>query len=144
MLTLEIVTPEKRVYESTVDSVVLPTREGEVGVLAGHIPLISILEPGELQIHKEGKDEFLAVDKGYVQVVADKVSVLTEAAIDVEDIDLDRVAEARKRAEDALENAKKNIDDIDPSELDKLESQVRFAIAQEFAKSKRRPPPMGS
>lgn len=136
-VTLEIVTPEARVYENTVSTVVLPTREGEIGILEGHIPLISILEPGEIQVEKDGKREFLAVDKGYVQIIANKVSVLTEAAIDVEAINMDEVLEARKRAEEALEDAKHNTE-IEPAELERLEAQLRFTLTQEMAKAKHR------
>jgi len=138
MLTLEIVTPEKRVYESTVTSVVLPTREGEIGVLAGHIPLIAILEAGEIEVVKEGVQDYIAVDKGYIRILGDRISVLTEAAIDIDHIDLDRVHEARQRAEKAIEDAKQN-KEIDPLELDKLESQVRFAMAQELTRTKHKP-----
>ena len=136
-LTLEIVTPEKRVYEGSVGTVVLPTREGEIGILEGHIPLVSILEAGEIQIEKDGKHDFIAVDRGYIQIIADKISVLTEAAIDVEQIDVEQVKEARARAETALEAAK-NEQDIDPSEMDRLEAQLRFTLTQEMSKMKRR------
>lgn len=135
-ITLEIVTPEKQVYADTVNAVVVPTREGEIGVLAGHIPLIGILEPGEIQIDKAGQQEFLAIDRGYVQVAGDKVSVLTEAAIDVESIDIDAVLEARKRAEQALEEAKKEPEHFEPVEMERLEALIRFSMTQEISKQK--------
>lgn len=135
-LTLEIVTPEKRAYHDRVSAVVVPTEMGEVGILESHVPLISVLVPGEIQVEKDGVHEYLAVDKGFVQVLGDKVSVLTEGAIDVQEIDLEAIAEARKRAEEALKAAKEN-KEIDPAEMEKIEAQCRFAIAQELAKTNR-------
>jgi len=64
-LLLEIVTPEKVVFSDKADSVVLPTTEGDVGVLSGHIPLLTTLTPGELQVITEGRTEYLTVDKGF-------------------------------------------------------------------------------
>ena len=134
-MLLEIVTPEEKVYSEQVESVVLPTVEGEVGILPGHIPLLTMLDPGELQIAADGKIESLAVDKGFVQVYGDKVSVLTEAAINVEEIDLSEVEKAQQRAEKALEEAEK--EGMDPAEIERLESLVRFSLQQKLLKRKR-------
>ena len=135
-LILEIVTPEKEVYSEKVNSVVLPTEEGEVGILPGHIPLLTLLAAGELQVTKEkGELEFLAIDKGFAEIQGDQVTVLTEAAIDIQSIDLSEVEEAQKRAEAALEEAEKS--DMDPEEIERLEAQVRFSIAQQLAKKRR-------
>ena len=135
-LLLEIVTPEKVVFNDKADSVVLPTTEGDVGVLSGHIPLLTALTPGELQVITEGKTEYLTVDKGFAQVLGDKVSVLTEGAIDVEEIDLSAVEEAQLRAEKALAEAAEQ--KMDPAEIEQLETIVRFSLAQKLAKEKRR------
>lgn len=134
-LTLEIVTPEKKVYSDEVDSVVLPTTEGDAGILAGHIPLLAMLHPGELTVTASGKTEYLAVDKGFAQVFGDKVSVLTEGAINVEEIDISAVEEAQARAEQALAEAVNS--GKDPAEIEQLETVVRFSIAQKLAKERR-------
>ena len=134
-MLLEIVTPEEKVYSEQVESVVLPTVEGEVGILPGHIPLLTMLDPGELQIAADGKIESLAVDKGFAQVYGDKVSVLTEAAINMEEIDLSEVKKAQQRAEKALEEAEK--EGMDPAEIERLESLVRFSLQQKLLKRKR-------
>tara|TARA_B100001248_G_scaffold262589_1_gene259795 strand:+ start:95269 stop:95697 length:429 start_codon:yes stop_codon:yes gene_type:complete len=136
-LLLEIVTPDGRAYSERVDSVVLPTEMGEVGILPGHIPLTTKLVPGELQVMHEGKPQSLAVDKGFVQVSAEKVAVLTEAAIQVEDIDIQEVLEAQRRAREALEEAKKE-HDMNPAEIETLEAFIRFTAAQQKAKEKKR------
>ena len=83
-LTLEIVTPESRVYSDTIDSVVVPTVEGEIGILPGHIPLLTQVEDGELRVTKNGQTQWLAVGGGFAQVEGDRVSVLAEHAIDEE------------------------------------------------------------
>ena len=134
-LLLEIVTPESKVYSDEADSVVLPTVEGEMGILPGHIPILTMINPGELMVSSAGKTEHLAVDKGFAQVIGDKVSVLTEGAINIEEIDLDTVEEAQARAEKALAEAETST--IDPVELEKLETIVRFSLAQKLAKQKR-------
>src|SRR5580692_6537523 len=101
-LTLEIVTPEARVYADTVDSVVIPTTSGEIGILPGHIPLLTQVDHGELRVTKGSSTQFLAVGGGFAQVAGDKVSILAESAITEEKIDEHAVENAMKRAEDAL------------------------------------------
>lgn len=134
MLTLEIVTPEGKAYTKEVEDVVLPTAEGEIDILPGHQPLITVIEAGEIQAGTGSGREFLAVDKGFARVLGDAVSVLTEGAIDVAEIDLSQVEEAQKRAEEALERAKQ--ENMDPAEIERLESIARFAIAQQLAKKR--------
>lgn len=80
-LTLEIVTPEARVYADTIDTVVIPTTTGEIGILSGHIPLLTQIEHGELRVTKNGVTTLLAVSGGFAQVEGDRVSVLAEHAI---------------------------------------------------------------
>ena len=133
-LNLEIVTPEKRVYSDTIETVVLPTTEGEIGILPGHLPLLTQLDAGELRVMKQGKPEVLAVGGGFVEVAADKVSVLAESAIEEEKIDETVVEDAMRRAEKALAGR----DDLDPAEVERLEGVVRFAVAQLLVKKKRR------
>lgn len=132
MLTLEIVTPEGKAYSKQVEDVVLPTINGEIDILPGHQPLITVIEAGELQVGTSEGREFLAVDKGFVRILGDAVSVLTEGAIDVQKIDLSKVEEAQKRAEEALKRAQE--EKMDPAEIEKLEAVARFAIAQQLVK----------
>lgn len=134
-LQLEIVTPDAKVYDESVDSVTLPTVQGEIGILPGHIPLLASLQPGEIQLTSGGTSENLAIDKGFVQILGDKVSVLTEGAINVEQIDLSAIKDARLRAEKALTEAEKM--GMDPAEVERLEAIVRFSIAQRLVKQRR-------
>ena len=136
MLSFEIITPTGIVYQAeNVSSVTLPTTSGELGILPGHIPLTAEIEPGEIDVETSAGTTKLAVDKGYARVLADRVSVLAEAAIDVKAIDLSAVEDAQKRAEAALEAARHQ-KEIDPAELERLEAVARFAIAHKLVKSK--------
>ena len=133
-LILEIVTPEARVYSDTVETVVIPTVEGEIGILPGHIPLLTQVGAGELRVLKNGKTELLAVGNGFVEIDGDKVSILAESAISEEKIDLDAAEKAMQRAEEALRGK----DSLDAAEVERLESIVRLAIAQIDLKRRRR------
>ena len=135
-LLLEIVTPEKKVYSNSVDAVVLPTDSGEVGILPGHIPLLVLLQPGELQVTLGTQTEYLAVDKGFAQVHADRVSVLTEQAIQVEEIDFGAMESARARAEEALAEARRKGED--PALVEEAERVLRFAVTAKLIREKRR------
>ena len=133
-LTLEIVTPEARVYSDTIDTVVIPTVDGEIGILPGHIPLLTLVANGELRVTKDGKEQFLAVGTGFAQVEGDKVSILAERAIVAEKIDEAAVEEAIKRAEAQLKDAAH----LDPAEQEHLHSVMRFAGVQLAIKRRNR------
>lgn len=133
-LSLEIVTPDARVYSDTIDSVVIPTVEGEVGILPGHIPLLTQVEHGELRVTKGSQTLLLAVSGGFVEIEDDRVHVLAEHAISEEKIDEKAVEAALKRAEAELEDAKH----LDPQEYEHLQSLVRYAGVQLAVKRRRR------
>jgi len=135
-LILEIVTPEARVYSDTVDYVVIPTVEGEIGILPGHLPLLSQVADGELRVTKDGTTEGLVIGDGFVQIQGDKVSILAEHAIEESSIDENVVEKAMQRAQSALNEAKDS--KIDPAEIERLESVVRFSVAQLGIKRRRR------
>jgi F-type H+-transporting ATPase subunit epsilon len=133
-LTLEIVTPEARVYSDTIDSVVIPTSSGEIGVLPGHIPLLTEVDDGELRVTKNGQTEFLVIGGGFAQVEGDRVRVLAEHAINESKIDEKAVEAALQRAESQLKEAA----NLDPNEFEKLQGMVRFAGVQLAIKRRRR------
>ena len=136
-LILEIVTPEAKVYTETVDEVGLPTSEGRMHVLPHHVPVIAKLNAGEIKVvHRDREDEMLAVGSGFVEVFGDKVSILTDQAINVEEMDDSVIEEAIQRAQEALEEGKKS--NIDAAEIERLEAAARFAMAQKIARGKRR------
>jgi len=133
-LTLEIVTPEDRVYSDVIDTVVIPTVEGEIGILPGHIPLLTQVADGELRVTKGRETKGLVIGGGFAQIDGDHVKILAEFAIHEAQIDEAAVERALQRAEDALKGRQK----LDPSEIERLEGLVRFSVAQLGVKRRRR------
>ncbi len=101
-LKLEIVTPEAKIYSEDVDMVTLPGIEGEMGIYPMHVPLMTQVAAGEVVVHKDGQDFFLAIGEGFVEITGEHVAILTDMAIKAGDIDEARAEEARKRAEARL------------------------------------------
>ena len=97
-LKLEIVTPEATVYSQVVEYVILQGVEGQLTILPQHTRLMTQLVPGEMVVRKDGKDEFLAVGEGLIQVTGDQVAVLTDMAVGAANIDEAKAEEARQRA----------------------------------------------
>lgn len=140
-LTLDIVTPDAKVYSEEVDEVALPTSEGRIDVLPRHVPIIAKLMAGDVKV-KRGKgsgsqtEELLAVGGGFVEVFGDKVSILTDQAINVAEVDAVEMEQAELRAREALEEGKKS--NLDAAEIDRLEAAARYAMAKKVASAKRR------
>jgi len=123
-LRLEIVTPDHLVLTEGVDEVVLPSVEGYMGVRPGHAPLLAHLEAGEIAYRIGSEEKYLACSGGFVEVLADSVSILAETAETAEEIDLDRARSARDRAEGHLKG--------DPAEqdFDRAEVALKKAISR--------------
>ena len=136
-LALEIVTPDGVAWHNAdVSSVTLPATSGEIEILAGHIPLITMLNAGAVGVVAKGREENIAIDKGYARIMGDVVSVLTEAAVNVEKLDISDIERAKEEALKAIEDAKKNR--IDDDEIERLEAIARFSITQQLAKGKKK------
>ena len=101
-LKLEIVTPEGTVYSEDVEMVTLPGVVGEMGIYPQHVPLMTQMVPGELIVHKDGKDLSIATGEGLIEVSANRIAVLTDLAIPADRIDEAKAEEARRRAEARL------------------------------------------
>ena len=129
-LQLEIVTPERLAYSDTVDSVVLPGAEGEMGVLPHHAPLLATLGVGELRIRKGGEEEFFAIAGGFVQVRPDKVVVMAETADLASDIDLEKATEARREAEQALAEGFEEPADLARARASLQRALLRIRVAE--------------
>ena len=97
-LRLRIVTPETTFQADNVDMVTLPGVEGEMGIFPQHIRMMTQMVPGELVLHKDGRDQFLAVGEGLVEVSSHAVDILTDMAVAAENIDEAKAEEARQRA----------------------------------------------
>ncbi len=134
-LKLEIVTPEASVFSDEVDSVVLPGFEGEMGVLPMHAPLVTTLQPGELRYTKGGKSTELAIGEGLVEITGQSTRILTDMAINVEDIDEKVVEEALERARHSLEHLKHG---EQQEEIAAVMASIQRATAQLHIKRRRR------
>ncbi|HOP46951.1 MAG TPA: F0F1 ATP synthase subunit epsilon [Desulfobacteraceae bacterium] len=102
-LTLEIVTPDKLVASEEVDMVIAPGVLGEFGVLEGHIPFLSGINPGELRFTIDDKIEYYVITYGFAEISDNKVSILVDAAERSDKIDLNRAQKALERAKERLE-----------------------------------------
>lgn len=131
-LQLEIVTPEAMVYSECVDMVTLPAVEGQIGILPRHVRLMTQLVPGELIVHKDGHDDFLAVGEGLVEVTNDHVSIVTNMAVSIENIDEAAAEEARQRAAARLREK------LSSEEVASVNASLARSLAQLQVKRRRR------
>lgn len=126
-LLCEIVTPERIVYTSEVRMVVVPTIDGEIGILPLHAPLVSALKPGEIRV-RYGNDEveWFAVAGGYIQVHEDKVIILADHAIAASQIDVERARQAMHHAEERMAELPKD----HTGEINALEQELKWCEIQ--------------
>lgn len=115
-INLQIITPEKVAYKGKADQVTLPTQDGEITILANHVPLISVIKHGKLVIKNNSEEILMAVWGGFVEVKKNDLIIMTNTAERSEEIDEERAQKARERAEKLL------------AEKDKL-SDIAFADA---------------
>jgi F-type H+-transporting ATPase subunit epsilon len=104
-LRLEIVTPEAKTYSEDVDMVTMPGADGELGILPLHTPLMALLKPGELRIRRGGQETSLATGAGFAEVLPDRVSILTDMAVEERAIDEAAAQAALERAQAAIKEA---------------------------------------
>lgn len=103
MINFEIATPERIVYKDSVDSLTLPTREGEITVLPHHIPLVSVLQPGAITVRKGQQEQYIAVSGGFIEVQPqNRVVVLADTAERAEELTIDAIEKARAEAQKVL------------------------------------------
>jgi len=130
-LKLEIVTPEATAYSEDVEMVTLPGAEGELGVYPNHVPLLTTLNPGELRVLKGGKETFLAIGEGFVEITGNSVSVLTDMALDVAGIDENAAEAAVARAKAAMK------EDLGAEDIAAVQATLQKALAQLHVKRRR-------
>ena len=123
-LKLEIVTPEAVTYSEDVEMVTVPALEGEMGILPQHVPLMTQLVPGEIIVHKEGRDYFLAVGEGFLQITGQRVAIMTDMAMRAENIDEAKAQEAKQRAEARLSEK------LDSEEAAVVSAALAHSLAQ--------------
>jgi F-type H+-transporting ATPase subunit epsilon len=132
-LHLEIVTIERKVLDDEVNMVIAPGSEGVLGILPHHTPLLTALTFGELQIKKDGQeDQFFAIGGGFMEVQPTHIVVLADSAEYAEEIDIERAAAARRRAEEAIARAPEEL------ELERAEAALRRNITRLKVAERRR------
>ena len=126
---LEVVTPRRLVFSEEVDEITAPGKQGEFGVLPGHIPFLTTLGIGEIMYRKEEKKRYVAVSWGFVEVLGDKVTVLAETAELEEEIDIERAKKAKERASEKLKTLSADHKDYlkEKASLDK--AMTRMVVA---------------
>ncbi|MGI9036098.1 MAG: F0F1 ATP synthase subunit epsilon [Pyrinomonadaceae bacterium] len=129
MLKLEIVTPEKKVFDETVDSVTIPTANGEIGILMNHAPLISALKSGVLAYTKGGAAEKMVVSGGFVEVGADTVSVLADTAETASEVNVEAARAEREQLEKTLGawNGTEADFEIEKEKLERAQARLQLA-----------------
>jgi F-type H+-transporting ATPase subunit epsilon len=133
-LKLEIVTPDAVVYSEDVEMVTLQGVEGQIGIYPQHVRLMTQLVPGEMIVHKGGRDDFLAVGEGLVEITNDRVAIVTDMAVAAENIDEARAEEARQRAAARLEEK------LSSQDLASVNATLARSLAQLSVKRRHRRP----
>jgi len=102
---LEIVTAERMVYSDEVSALIAWGVDGQLGILPHHAPLMTMLQPGDLMLRKDKEEEYLAISGGFMEVRPDKVIILADACERIDEIDVARAEEAKKRAQETMKAA---------------------------------------
>ncbi|MBI2195740.1 MAG: ATP synthase F1 subunit epsilon [Candidatus Levybacteria bacterium] len=123
-ILLEIITPEKVVYSDKVSEVLVPTDNGEIGILPKHIGLFAKVVPGELTIKKGASEQTIAITGGFLDVSNDKVTILADYAVRAENIEVAKAMEAKEKAEKLMKERTSEQDNA------LLEGQLRRAILE--------------
>lgn len=125
MLKLEIISPKEKVFSTEAKQVVLPTESGEIGLLSGHIPLVTQLKLGALKVINDSNQEVFAIKGGFAQLVSDKISILTDEAIAAGDLEASAIEASINAVEKQLASAES------ASEKESLTKQLKFYQLQE-------------
>jgi F-type H+-transporting ATPase subunit epsilon len=126
---LEIVTPEKVVVKDEAEEMQIPGKNGYLGILPGHAPLVTELSVGEITYRKDGYTHHLAVAWGFAEVLPDKVTVLAEIAERADEIDVQRAEKAKERAEQKLNSGDPEID-YDQAEASLRKAETRLEVVK--------------
>ncbi|HTR06029.1 MAG TPA: F0F1 ATP synthase subunit epsilon [Paraburkholderia sp.] len=124
-IKVDVVSAEESIFDGQAKFIALPGEAGELGILPGHTPLITRIRPGAVRIVAEdGEEEFVFVAGGILEVQPGAVTVLADTAIRGKDLDEAKATEARKRAEEALQNSGSNL------EYATAQAELAYAVAQ--------------
>ncbi len=127
-MRLEIVTAERLIYSEEVDILVAPGEDGELAVLPSHAPLLTGLRPGEIRVVRDNEESFIAVSGGFLEVMANKVTILADTAEHAEEIDEQRAEEALRSAEERIA-ARSDDMDMEQALASMKRSRARLGVA---------------
>ena len=134
---LEIVTAERMVFSDDVSAVIAWGVEGQLGILPHHAPLMTMLQPGDILIRKDKEEEFFAISGGFLEVRPDKVIILADACERVDEIDIARAEEAKRRAQETMKAAPLGADAA------AAEAALRRSLARLKGAERKRRKPLG-
>ena len=129
VMKLEIVTGERLVYSGDVEVLVAPGIEGELGILPHHAPLLTMLQPGEIRIVVEGQEEYMVISGGFLEVLANTVTILADTAERADEIDEERAQQAVQRAQERL-SGQLAADDLERALASIRRAQARVHVAR--------------
>ncbi len=132
-MRLEIATAERVVYSEDVEILVAPGMDGQLGILPNHAPLLTALQPGEIRVVREGEESYMAVSGGFLEVMANRVTILADTAERAEEIDIARAEEAMQRAQERIETG------VSAMDLQRALASIRRSQARLLAARRRRP-----
>ena len=132
-MRLEIATAERVVYSEDVEILVAPGMDGQLGILPNHAPLLTALQPGEIRVVREGEESFMAVSGGFLEVMANRVTILADTAERAEEIDIERAEDAMQRAQERIESS------VSAMDLQRALASIRRSQARLLAARRRRP-----
>jgi len=129
-LSVEILTPNRLLLQDEADELNLPATDGYLGILPGHVALLTNLGLGQLMLRKDGQQRYLTVFQGYMEVSEDKVTVLAEIAEDMAEIDTQRASAARDRALERLNGRGAEVVDFDRASAALQRALVRLQVSE--------------
>ena len=128
-MQLQIITAERAVFTGQVDALVAPGIAGQLGILPNHAPLMTVLQPGELMVRADGDESYLALSGGYLEVLGNRVTILADAAEDVDEIDEARAQEALARAQQRVASRESDAD-LQRAVASLRRAQVRVSVSR--------------
>ncbi len=128
-MQLQIITAEREVFSGDVDALVAPGVAGQLGILPRHAPLMTVLQPGELMVRADGEESYLALGGGYMEVLGNRVTILADAAEDVDEIDEARAQQAMEQAQQRIANRESDAE-LEQAIASLRRAQVRVTVSR--------------
>ena len=141
-MRLEIITAERRVFSDDVEVLVAPGIDGELGILPHHAPLMTALQSGEIVIRKDGQETYLAVTGGFMEVMGNQVTILSDACEHSDEIDEERARVAVQRAQERLASRTADLD-LERAATALRRAETRLRVARRRRSREVQPPPSG-